>query len=195
MRSTWTLPEGYTQKYLIDLKDNKKQFWIVNGLSMAILLALAAVFFQLMWAGFLELKGESLPWQLPVMALGMIAYIPLHELVHGLCIRRFSGKRANYGFTLVYAYAGSDCYFNRHDYLIITAAPVVFWGIVFLLLLFLLPVSWRWVPYAWQVFNLSGAAGDFYVFYRLGKEPDTILCRDTGVRMAVFDRISSDNRQ
>ena len=34
----------------------------------------------------------------------------------------------------------------------------------------------------------AGAAGDFYVFHRLHKEPDTILCQDTGVKMAVFDR-------
>ena len=94
MKSTWTLPEGYGQKYLIDLKDNKKQFWIVNGLSILIMLLLLAVFFQLMWHGFLELHFEGLPRQVLVMALGTLAYIPLHELVHGICIRRFSGKRA-----------------------------------------------------------------------------------------------------
>ena len=189
MKSTWTLPEGYGQKYLIDLKDNKKQFWLVNGLSIAIMLALMALFFQLMWYGFLELHFEGLLLQLLVLAVGMLAYIPLHELVHGICIRRFSGQKADYGFTLVYAYAGSKCYFNKRDYLIIAAAPVVFWGLVFLLLLFLLPVGWRWVAYAWELFNLSGAAGDFYVFHRLHREPDTILCQDTGVKMAVFDRV------
>ena len=189
MKSTWTLPEGYAQKFLIDLKDNKKQFWIVNGLSIAIMLLLLAIFWQLMWHGFIELHFEGLPRQALIMALGTVAYIPLHELVHGLCIRRFSGKRAHYGFTLVYAYAGSECYFNKHDYLIIAAAPVVVWGVVFLALMFLLPVNWRWVPCVWQLFNLSGAAGDFYVFHRLGKQPDTILCQDTGVKMAVFDRI------
>ena len=189
MKSTWTLPEGYGQKYLIDLKDNKRQFWIVNGLSIGIMLLLLAVFFQLLWFSFLELHFDGLPLQLGVMALGMLAYIPLHELVHGVCIRRFSGKKATYGFTLVYAYAGSQCYFNKGDYLVIAAAPVVFWGVVFLLLLFLLPVNWRWVAYVWELFNLSGAAGDFYVFWRLGKESDAILCQDTGVKMAVFDRL------
>ena len=189
MKTTWELPEGYGQKYLIDLKDNKKQFWIVNGLSLGIVAVLLAVFALLLWKGFLALHFEGLPVQMIVMGLGMLAYIPLHELVHGVCIRRFSGKRANYGFTLVYAYAGSECYFNKRDYLVIAAAPVVFWGIVFLILLFLLPVNWRWVPYAWQLFNLSGAAGDFYVFHRLNREPDTILCQDTGVKMAVFDRL------
>ena len=104
-------------------------------------------------------------------------------------MRRYSGKKANYGFTLVYAYAGSQCYFTRRHHRIISLAPVTFWGLVFLVLLFLLPVSWRWVAYIWQLFNLSGAAGDFYVFWRLGKEPDTILCQDTGVKMTVFDRL------
>jgi hypothetical protein len=189
MKSTWTLPEGYGQKYLIDLKDNKKQFWIVNGLSIAIMLALVALFFQLLWYGFLELHFEGLPIQALVMAVGMLAYIPLHELVHGVCIRRFSGKKADYGFTLVYAYAGSACYFTRRDHRVITLAPVTFWGVVFLLLMFLLPVNWRWVAYVLEMSNLAGAAGDFYVFWRLGKEPDTILCQDTGVKMTVFDRL------
>ena len=76
MRSTWTLPEGYEQKYLIDLKDNKKQFWIVNGLSIVIMLLLLAAFCQLMWHGFLELHFEGLSTQVLVMALGTLAYIP-----------------------------------------------------------------------------------------------------------------------
>ena len=188
MKTTWELPEGYAQKFLIDLKDNKKQFWIVNGLSIGIMLMLLALFFQLMWYGLLELHFEGLPLQALVMFLGMIAYIPLHELVHGVFMHRYSGKKAHYGFTLVYAYAGSECYFTRHDHRTISLAPVTFWGAVFLLLLFLLPINWRWVAYVWQLFNLSGAAGDFYVFWRLDKEPDTILCQDTGVKMAVFDR-------
>ncbi len=189
MKSTWTLPEGYGQKYLIDLKDNKKQFWIVNGLSIGIMVAMLGLFFLLQWYDVLTLSAKALPLQLLVMALGMIAYIPLHELLHGVFMRRYSGRRANYGFTLVYAYAGSECYFTKHDHRTISLAPVTFWGLVFLILLFLLPAGWRWVPYVWQMFNLSGAAGDFYVFWRLGKEPDTILCQDTGVKMTVFDRL------
>ena len=189
MRSTWELPEGYAQKFVIDLKDNKRHFWIVNGLSMGLMVLLLGLFFLLQWYGILELHAQGLPLQLLIMALGMIAYIPLHELLHGVFMRRYSGKKANYGITLHYAYAGSECYFTRHDHRVITLAPVTFWGVVFLLLLFLLPVNWRWVPYAWQLFNLSGAAGDFYVFWRLVKEPDSILCQDTGVKMAVFDRM------
>ncbi len=188
MQSTWTLPEGYGQKYLIDLKDNKKQFWIVNGLSIGIMLVLLGLFFWLMWLGVMDLQAKRLPIQLLVMAVGMIAYIPLHELLHGVFMRRYSGRKANYGFTLVYAYAGSECYFTKRHHRIISLAPVTFWGLVFLALLFLVPLGWRWVVYVWLMYNLSGAAGDFYVFWRLGKEPDTILCQDTGVRMAVFDR-------
>lgn len=189
MKSTWELPEGYSQKFIIDLKDNKRHFWIVNGLSMGLMVLLLALLALLLWEGALELSSQQLPLQLLVMALGYVAYIPLHELAHGVFMRRYSGKRANYGFTLVYAYAGSECYFTKHDHRVISLAPVTFWGVVFLALLFLLPTPWRWVAYIWQLFNLSGAAGDFYVFWRLGKEPDTILCQDTGVKMTVFDRL------
>ena len=189
MKSTWELPEGYSQKFIIDLKDNKRHFWIVNGLSMGLMVLLLGLFFLLQWQGFLELGGKNWPLRVLVLCVGMVAYIPLHELLHGIFMRRYSGKRANYGFTLVYAYAGSECYFTKHDHRVISLAPVTFWGVVFLALLFLLPAPWRWVAYIWQLFNLSGAAGDFYVFWRLGKEPDTILCQDTGVKMTVFDRL------
>ena len=189
MKSTWELPEGYSQKFIIDLKDNKRHFWIVNGLSIGIMVLLLVLFFLLMWFGVLEVNHVGLLPQLLVLAVGEVAYIPLHELLHGIFMRRYSGKRANYGFTLVYAYAGSACYFTRRDHRVITLAPVTFWGVVFLLLMFLLPVNWRWVAYVLEMSNLSGAAGDFYVFWRLGKEPDTILCQDTGVKMTVFDRL------
>ncbi|MBR3136234.1 MAG: DUF3267 domain-containing protein [Clostridia bacterium] len=188
MKSTWELPEGYGQKFVIDLKDNKKHFRIVNGLALGLMILLLALLALLLWEGALELSSPQLPLQLLVMALGYVAYIPLHELAHGVFMRRCSGRRANYGFTLVYAYAGSECYFTKHDHRVISLAPVTFWGVVFLALLFLLPAPWRWVAYLWQVGNLSGAAGDFYVFWRLGKEPDTILCQDTGVKMAIFDK-------
>ncbi|MBQ3652104.1 MAG: hypothetical protein II959_06680, partial [Clostridia bacterium] len=72
MKSTWTLPEGYGQKYLIDLKDNKKQFWIVNGLSIGIMVLLLVLFFLLMWFGVLEVNHVGLLPQLLVLAVGEV---------------------------------------------------------------------------------------------------------------------------
>ena len=39
-----------------------------------------------------------------------------------------------------------------------------------------------------QIGNISGAAGDIYVTVRLWNEPSTILVRDTGVDMTVFNK-------
>ena len=39
-----------------------------------------------------------------------------------------------------------------------------------------------------QAGNIGGAAGDVYVTARLWKLPETLLVRDTGVDMTVYDR-------
>jgi hypothetical protein len=120
--------------------------------------------------------------------LGYIAYIVLHELVHGIFMKHFSGVKPKYGFTLMYAYAGSEAYFNKKSYIIIALAPVVIWGAVLGVLCAVLPQSWFWVVYLIQIGNISGAAGDFYVTFKFLKLPKDILVNDTGVAMTVYTK-------
>ena len=120
--------------------------------------------------------------------LGYIAYIVLHELVHGVFMKCFSGIKPKYGFTLMYAYAGSSAYFNKKSYIIIALAPVVIWGAVLGVLCAVLPQSWFWVVYLIQIGNISGAAGDFYVTFKFLKLPKDILVNDTGVAMTVYTK-------
>lgn len=124
--------------------------------------------------------------QLMVFSISILAYLPLHELVHGLFIRRYSGKRAHYGFTWLYAYAGSKAFFCKQDYFIIALSPVVFWGVVFALLAFVLPLPWFWVAYGLEIVNLSGAAGDLYVIGRLCRLPSSLLVQDSGLFMDIY---------
>lgn len=42
-----------------------------------------------------------------------LAYLVLHELVHGVLIWFFSGRMAHFGFSGLYAYAGSEAYFKK----------------------------------------------------------------------------------
>ena len=51
--------------------------------------------------------------KLGVLLVNMVLYLVLHELVHGICMRAFSGIRPHYGFTGLYAYAGSTAYFGE----------------------------------------------------------------------------------
>jgi hypothetical protein len=112
----------------------------------------------------------------------------LHELVHGIFMKHYSGVKPKYGFTLLYAYAGSTAYFNKKSYIIIALAPVVIWGIVLGVLCAVLPVSWFWVFYFIQMGNISGAAGDAYVTYKMLTFPKDILVNDTGVAMTVYTK-------
>ena len=90
----------------------------------------------------------------------------------------------------MYAYAGSNCYFNKKHYIIIALAPIVIWGIVLLVLNLVFKETWFWVIYFIQIFNLSGAAGDLYVTYRFSKLPKDILIKDIGVNMTIYTKES-----
>ena len=78
------------------------------------------------------------PVQITAAALGtlvgFVVYLFLHEGVHGMCIRWFSGVPAQYGFRAAeqgMAYAGSRFFFSQERRtLIIALAPIVVWGTV-----------------------------------------------------------------
>ena len=98
----------------------------------------------------------------------------------------FGTKKVKYGFTGMYAYAGSDDYYDKKSYIIIALAPIVVWGIVLAIINVLVPYEWFWVVYLIQLINLSGAAGDLFVTVRFSKMPKDILVRDYGVGMTVY---------
>jgi len=84
-----------------------------------------------------------------------VAYIVLHELVHGITMKAFGTPRVRYGFTGVYAFAGSDDYYGKGSYIFIALAPVVLWGAVLAVVSLFVPLSWFWVVHFVQVVNLS----------------------------------------
>lgn len=120
--------------------------------------------------------------------VGLVVYMVLHELVHGICMKHFGAKKVKYGFTGLYAYAGCDCYFSKTPYIITALAPIVVWGIVLLMINLLVDSSWFWVIYIIQVGNISGAAGDLYVTYKFSKMPKDILVHDSGIAMEVYSK-------
>lgn len=188
MKSVFELPCNYGPLLSVDLAKNKKLFIGINAAALVIgvLLAVLGAFLRPITAFYdLEHIGMTLLRLLAVM-LSLFAYVVLHELVHGLFIRIFSGKGARYKFTLVYASAGSDAYFGKWQYIIIALSPVVLLGAVLFLLCLVLPEAWFWVAYIVQIMNLSGAAGDYYVTLRFCTLPRDILVRDSGTAMTVY---------
>lgn len=189
MRSYRQLPAQYRPMRRIDLQQDKKAFWIVNGLALAIAALLAGVGLLLVpLETVYEASMGAFMAKGAVMILGSIAYVFAHEWVHGIFMKRFGGGKVHYGFTGLYAYAGSEDYFCKRHYIVIALAPIAVWGTVLAALNLLLPQAWFWPVYFIQITNLSGAAGDLYVSLLLKKLPQDSLIQDSGVAMVVYGR-------
>ncbi len=193
MHSFKELPLGYREHLRIDMQKDKRLALRINGFAAALMIAmLAAGHFMLVpIAAFLHFEPDMTLWQAVrrpvVMLVGVIVYTVLHELTHAAVMKFYGARQVRFGFTGLYAYAGSERdYFDRHAYLPISLAPLILWGAVFTVLLIALPREWFWVAYLWQVANISGAAGDIYVSCLTAKMPLGVVVKDTGVGMTFY---------
>lgn len=193
-RSFEVLPEGYEKDFGIDLMKDKKLAVLVNLLAVVIGIAMILPAHLIVPIGMLFDFSQGMGMyalRFGVLIVSMILYVVLHEFVHGLTMKYFGVKKVHYGFHGLYASAGCDEYLDKKSYLAVALAPVVVWGIVFLILQFFVDESWFWVVWLLQVINISGAAGDFYVTFKFARLSKDILVRDHGVGMEVFSRRSA----
>lgn len=181
-----TLPDGYRVVRKIDLMRNRREALIVNMLALAIMAAMIVLGFFIgpPVTGFVFDFVSLL--LIAALLAGTVFYMILHELVHGAFMQAFSGEKPKYGFTGVYAYAGSAALFDRRQYLIIAFAPVVLLGIALAVLNVAFYETAFWIVYIIQVINISGAAGDLYVGVLIGRTSGPVLVRDAGTDMTLF---------
>ena len=185
MKNYVNLPDDYREILQIDLQKDKRLALIVNGIALLIIIVMAIIGHFFVPITELLDGTNGINWS--AIFVGMIVYMILHELIHGIAMKAYSKQKPFYGFTGMYAYAGSNSYFNKKSYLVIALAPIVVWGIV-LLILNLIFREWFWVIYFIQIANISGAAGDLYVAERFSKLPKDILVKDIGVNMTVYSK-------
>lgn len=191
MKAYADLPEEYREVFQINLQKDPKTASKVNigaGIVMIVMILLGNFFIPIS-----ELYEAGSFWdtmiRLGVLLLAYLVYIVLHELTHAAVMKACGGRKVIFGFTGLYAFAGSRVdYFDQTAYRCIALAPLIVWGIVFGILTFSLPRSWFWVVWFLQAGNIGGSAGDLYVTARLWKMPPSILIRDTGVDVTVYDR-------
>ena len=191
MKSVECLPEDYKEIYAVDLQKNKKIALLVNLLAMAIAVFLAVPmhFFVPIFSMFSMENGlQNYIIRFVVLLVLSILYIILHELVHGVAMKICGTKIVKYGFTGLYAFAGSKDFYDKKSYIFITLAPVVFWGVILACINVFVCVEWFWVIYLIQIINLSGAAGDLFVTVKFLRLPSDILIQDYGVGMKVYSQ-------
>ena len=194
MKIVKSLPEGYKRICNINLQKDKKVALLVNIISLVIGFGMAvAMHFFVPISTFFDFTGaedimETVMLKIFIVLIAMTVYIVLHELTHAAVMKYYGAEKIKFGFTGLYAFAGTDDYIAKKPYNIIALAPVVLWGIVLLALLFIVPADWFWVVYLLEIVNVSGAAGDIYVSLKFRKMPEDILIYDSGVSMNVYSK-------
>ena len=192
MHAIQKLPENYETVMELNLQKNKKTALLINGLAVVltvVLMLIGMIIRPIRFSLDTDEAFRSFIIKMIVLSVCYIAYIILHELTHGFAMKHYGGQKVQYGFTGLYAFAGSkEDYFDKYAYFRITLAPVVIWGVIFMILLLLVPEDWFWIVYFLQIGNISGAAGDLFVAWKTSRMPDTLYVRDTGVDMTMFDQ-------
>ena len=183
------LPAHYDLYERIDLASDKKAFKAVciwSIVAMVVMIVYGAMTHSFI-ASF-DMETWRILFCVVAMAVGLIAYIVLHEAVHGIFIRLFTGDTPTFGMDLSkgMAYAGSTWLFRKWSYIIIALAPVVIWGVILAVWIKDIPSQYYWYLYAIQIFNITGAAGDFYVTIRVAGMPDDVLAKDNGMTMEFY---------
>ena len=139
MKSYNSLPEDYQAIYAVNLQKDKKIAVFINVLSfiIAALMLIPASFFVPLSSLFSMENGLINYFiRFACLLVLMILYMVLHELTHGIAMKICGTKKIKYGFTGLYAYAGSDDFYDKKSYIFIALAPVVLLGLILLIVNF-----------------------------------------------------------
>ena len=188
MKAVEALPEGYREYYSLNLQKDKKTAILVNVIAILIaVLMFVPMIFVIPITSLINLDTNNIP-KLITLLISIVVYFVSHELVHGIAMKSCGTKKVKYGFTGLYAFAGSNDYYDKKSYIYIALAPIVLLGILIAIINFIVPVEWFWIVYLLQIINVSGAAGDLFVTVKFSRFPKDILIKDHGIGMTVFSK-------
>lgn len=183
------LPDHYESYFKIDMQENKKEFIMLNILSI---LAIIPFIFGLAIIGVSFTVSNPIHLLIGLLSFffGSIIYIILHELVHAFFFKLKNKIKVTYKFHGFAASASAPGnYFQKGHYLIISLAPFMLFNIIFITSLFFLNGGAFFIAYLLFMVHFSGCSGDLYVFFRLFRKPKDILVEDYGIGMRIFKPI------
>ena len=189
------LPDGYSQKCVVDLQQDGKTAQKVAIASIVIFAVVLAIGFLCAPIHFLIGKGSEessffyFLLRIVVLILGYLSYIPLHELTHAVVMKCLGANKIQFSISKQFACAGSkDSYFSKKAHRCVALAPLLFWTLVLAVIACVVHPNWFWVVWLIEAYNVSGSIGDIYVTWFLSKTPDTVLINDTGFTITVYER-------
>ena len=130
MKTCTVLPERYEAAASVDLQNDKRKALLVNGLSAAVMLLMILLghFLIRPVTDLFGFDDTNSGWflRIAVMMAGLFVYVILHELAHAAAMKSFGAKQVRFGFTGLYAFAGSEAdYFGKTAYLWISTVPLI----------------------------------------------------------------------
>lgn len=178
------LPLGYKEFKVIDAKD-KKTILLFN---FAAILMMALAAFPFIIFKPVELTTDLLLPFILVLVTGMITYIILHELTHGLVYKFYTKQKLTFGLTLTVAFCGvPHIYISKKVSLIAVLAPFVIYSVVLIPILILMPANLIYLAFIFIfAMHFGGCVGDLYVTLILLRLKGNILMNDTGPKQTFY---------
>lgn len=166
------LPEGYKTALHINAKSPK--FGIIfNLIALVVLVVVMVVAIIPTRSGMKATVVDETPLLLVwgVLLVAMVAYVVLHELVHGVAYKALTGQKLTFGMSWSCAFCGvPDIYVYRRTALIAVAAPLLIFTLILVpLIVWLYSVNVIYYFAAAFLFglHLGGCSGDIYVLLLL----------------------------
>jgi len=179
------LPEGYKAIKSIDAKDKKTIIWF--NLVAIIMMVIAALPFLVLKPVDMSNRDMYIPFVL-IVSIGMIAYIILHELTHGLIYKIYTKQKLTFGLTLFVAFCGvPNIYVSKKVSLVSVLAPFVLYSVILIPTLILMSANYLYLAFI-IIFavHFGGCVGDLYVTNVLLKLKGKILMNDTGPKQTFY---------
>lgn len=180
------LPEEYKEVFHLDAR-NIKFGIILNAIALLVTIIVTVIAIALLALGNVSISiGTNLLVAYIVLMVSMIAYIVLHELVHGIAYKSLTGEKLTFGMSWSCAFCGvPNIYTYRRTALISLTAPLIVFSVIFIaiaaVLYFVSPIYYLIVSFLFGL-HLGGCSGDIYVtilFLTKFKDKSTLM-KDTG---------------
>ncbi|MDE7082787.1 MAG: DUF3267 domain-containing protein [Clostridia bacterium] len=182
------LPEGYELKLHIDAKNKKTAifYMILSLLPLVVIVAAACLIIEFAGSGLSSLDSFYCTIALFAAVVAMIAYVILHELVHGITYKALTGGKLTFGLRWNVAFCGvPDIYVYRKAAKLAVLMPFLVFNVVFVALTvgmyFVNECAFLAAAFVFGM-HLGGCMGDLHVTYMLDhkfKDSKTLM-RDTG---------------
>ncbi|MFK5689369.1 DUF3267 domain-containing protein [Ornithinimicrobium sp. LYQ92] len=181
--NTRELPSSYRMHESVDLKENGKVAVLIQVISVLVAVAMMglAVVQDLALA-----SGWSSAVTVAVTLFSCVVYMAAHELTHGAFLWALTGARPQFSVRLPYLTTGNEAYLNKRSFVVVALAPLLVWGVVFVLLLLLAPQDLLLTTYVLLVLNLASSAGDVVQAIAAARFPAAALIRDNGHDTTVY---------